>query len=89
MEHETNSVMLDTVMQAFEEGRAAGLEEGLETGVHEGSLMAMRAVLLRLLARRGLTGTQLRQRIALETDPDQLSVWIDQTFDNRNMDHLF
>lgn len=69
-----------------------GLEAGIEAGIEEGTLMAMRAVLMRCLARRGVADDFIRLKVADETDADRLTWWIDQVVDTSSPDtlrHLF
>ncbi len=78
----------DLAVEVYQEG----LEAGIETGIQEGSLMAMRAVLLRCLARRGVSDDAVRLRVAEESSSDRLTWWIDQVLDVSSPEilrHLF
>lgn len=77
-----------SVNDAASEGYQEGLEAGIETGIQEGSLMAMRAVLLRCLARRGVTDDWVRLKVAEESSPERLTWWIDQVLDLKSPDQL-
>ncbi|POB09134.1 hypothetical protein [Sulfobacillus sp. hq2] len=75
-----NSLSLDEARQAgYAQGHAEGWQEGIEVGLHEGTLVALRAAVLRIVtARCGVPNDQVRLRIASETQCAQLYKWMDE-----------
>ncbi|PSR33436.1 MAG: hypothetical protein C7B46_09740 [Sulfobacillus benefaciens] len=78
---------IDDARQAgYIEGHVMGLQEGMEAGLREGSLLAMRALLVRLVQHQyGQVPNDLRRAIAEQDHPEILSNWVSALWDTDSL----
>ncbi len=72
--------------EGYLEGHAVGLQEGIETGLHEGSLVAMRALLLRIVQHQyGDVPADIRTAISEQGHLETLSQWVTAVWQSNSM----